>query len=34
MAIRIIPLETVHDVKEFNCGNQDLSAQFIAARFS
>ena len=25
MAIRVIPLEAVHDVKEFNCGNQDLN---------
>ncbi len=25
MAIRVIPLETVHEVKEFDCGNNDLN---------
>ncbi|HEX8612848.1 MAG TPA: GNAT family N-acetyltransferase [Telluria sp.] len=25
MAIRVVPLETVHEVSEFNCGNNDLN---------
>lgn len=25
MAIRVVPLETVHEVGEFNCGNNDLN---------
>jgi GNAT superfamily N-acetyltransferase len=25
MAIRVVPLETVHEVKEFDCGNSDLN---------
>lgn len=25
MAIRVAPLDTVHELKEFNCGNEDLN---------
>ena len=25
MAIRVVPLETVHEVKQFDCGNNDLN---------